>query len=510
MQAGIERARAVIACVDSDAENIFIALSARELRSDILIIARASAEDSEQKLIRAGADRVISPYKTTGSEMARIALHPQVGGAVEVADYRIEEIEVPASCAGVGKTIAEVRGQSVIVALRRATDARAPAGAAGGDRGGRHADRARHRAVARATRERVPADASVRAHERPASRPTPSRRCARSARGARRCAATAPASRAAPTLERPKRAGQGDYATNAAMLLAPVLGAPPREIAERLGSELADALGDGARRLRGRRARLPEPGAVRRLAPRRAALRCSTPATRSAPAAPRAPERILLEFVSANPTGPLVAASGRHAAYGDSLGADPRSTTATRSPASTTSTTPARQIRRARRVGAGACARRRSRPRTATRATTSPTWRRRSRAPATSRRRRRGRRPRAVAMLLERDQGDADPLRRAVRHASSASARCTRARRARSTARSTQLRGGGHVYEHDGAVWLRTTTFGDDKDRVLRALRRRADLLRRRRRLHAEQARARLRAPAAAASAPTTTATSRG
>ena len=73
-------AAAVIACVDSDAENIFITLSARELRSDILIIARASAEDSEKKLLRAGADRVISPYKTSGSEMARIALHPQVGG----------------------------------------------------------------------------------------------------------------------------------------------------------------------------------------------------------------------------------------------------------------------------------------------------------------------------------------------------------------------------------------------------------------------------------------------
>jgi voltage-gated potassium channel len=109
----------VIACVDSDAENIFIALSARELRSDILIIARASAEDAEKKLLRAGADRVISPYKTSGSEMARVALHPQVAGAVTVADYRMEEIEVPAACEGVGRTIDDVRGQSVIVALRR-------------------------------------------------------------------------------------------------------------------------------------------------------------------------------------------------------------------------------------------------------------------------------------------------------------------------------------------------------------------------------------------------------
>jgi voltage-gated potassium channel len=118
-RAGIDRARAVIACVDSDAENIFIALTARELRSDMLIVARASAEDSEKKLLRAGADRVISPYKTSGSEMARIALHPQVGGIVQAAEYRIEEIEVMPRCEGAGKTVEQVRGQSVILALRR-------------------------------------------------------------------------------------------------------------------------------------------------------------------------------------------------------------------------------------------------------------------------------------------------------------------------------------------------------------------------------------------------------
>jgi voltage-gated potassium channel len=123
LRAGIERARAIIACVDSDADNIFITLTARELRPDILIIARASAEDSEKKLVRAGADRVISPYKTSGSEMARVALHPQVGGAVQVADYRMEEIDVPDACDGVGKTIEQVRGDAVIVAVRR-TDGR--------------------------------------------------------------------------------------------------------------------------------------------------------------------------------------------------------------------------------------------------------------------------------------------------------------------------------------------------------------------------------------------------
>ncbi len=118
-QAGIERAHGVIACVDSDAENIFIALTARELRSDILIIARASAEDSEKKLVRAGADRVISPYKTSGSAMARLALRPQVGGAFDIADYRMEEIEVSPECEAVGKTVGDMSGPAVIVAIRR-------------------------------------------------------------------------------------------------------------------------------------------------------------------------------------------------------------------------------------------------------------------------------------------------------------------------------------------------------------------------------------------------------
>jgi voltage-gated potassium channel len=117
--AGIMRAAGVMACVDSDPENIFITLTARELRSDITIVARASVEDSESKLRRAGADRIVSPYKTSGSEMVRYALHPQVSGVVDVApEYRMEEIEVTAGCDAEGKTLEDVRGSSVIVALR--------------------------------------------------------------------------------------------------------------------------------------------------------------------------------------------------------------------------------------------------------------------------------------------------------------------------------------------------------------------------------------------------------
>jgi voltage-gated potassium channel len=120
-QAGIERARAVLACVDSDAENVFITLSARELSPDIAIVARASQEDSERKLVRAGATRVISPYKSSGAEMARFALHPQVWGVHDVdAEYRMEEIQVTAGCAGAGQTIGDIRGGAYIVGLRQA------------------------------------------------------------------------------------------------------------------------------------------------------------------------------------------------------------------------------------------------------------------------------------------------------------------------------------------------------------------------------------------------------
>jgi len=119
-QAGIDRARSLIACSDSDAQNVFITLTARELRDDIKIVARAAIEDTESKLLRAGADRVISPYKASGTEMARLALHPQLSGVVDVdIEYRMEEIVVGEACEGVGKTVDDIRGGAMIVGLRR-------------------------------------------------------------------------------------------------------------------------------------------------------------------------------------------------------------------------------------------------------------------------------------------------------------------------------------------------------------------------------------------------------
>ncbi len=129
---------------------------------------------------------------------------------------------------------------------------------------------------------------------------------------------TASAPTAQPTLDRPRRKGLGDYSTNAAMLLAPVLSAPPREIAERILEALRRTLGeelDGAE--------VAGPGFLNLVLSddwhRRALHSVLDAGARFGAGGAERPERILLEFVSANPTGPLVAASGRHAAYGDAL-----------------------------------------------------------------------------------------------------------------------------------------------------------------------------------------------
>jgi len=119
--AGVAHARSIVVCADSDANNVFITLTARELRSDISIVARAGVEDTKNKLRRAGADRVISPYKASGTEMARLALHPQLSGVVDVdvdVQYRLEEIEVGAGSDSVGMTVGDIRGGTIIAGLR--------------------------------------------------------------------------------------------------------------------------------------------------------------------------------------------------------------------------------------------------------------------------------------------------------------------------------------------------------------------------------------------------------
>jgi len=120
------------------------------------------------------------------------------------------------------------------------------------------------------------------------------------------------------SLERPKQAGFGDYSTNAAMLLAPALGEPPRAVAERLGATLRARLAERVERVE-----VAGPGFLNLFlsdAWHLAAVDEMLAAGDAFGAGVAArPERIQVEFVSANPTGPLTAASGRHAAFGDAL-----------------------------------------------------------------------------------------------------------------------------------------------------------------------------------------------
>ena len=81
----IDRARGFIAAVSTDAENVYAVLTARLLRPDLYIIGRAETEDAKGKLVRAGADRVVSPYQIGGLQLAQTALRPAVVDFVQIA-----------------------------------------------------------------------------------------------------------------------------------------------------------------------------------------------------------------------------------------------------------------------------------------------------------------------------------------------------------------------------------------------------------------------------------------
>jgi voltage-gated potassium channel len=128
-EAGVERARGLIAASDDDADNLYIALSARAVKEDLFIVARASTEEAAKKLRLAGADRIVQPYQAAGRVMANLILRPQVTDFVDVVttasgnDLRFEEIEVTTACGKGGKSIRDldVRKESgaLIVALRK-------------------------------------------------------------------------------------------------------------------------------------------------------------------------------------------------------------------------------------------------------------------------------------------------------------------------------------------------------------------------------------------------------
>jgi voltage-gated potassium channel len=123
--AGIERAKGLICAVDDDADNVYIALAARSLNPDIFIVGRASAETSGDRLYRAGADRVISPYVSSGRHMALMALRPQVVDYLDVGDreptnLRLEELSIGPDSQLIGRALTDACGASLPLALRRA------------------------------------------------------------------------------------------------------------------------------------------------------------------------------------------------------------------------------------------------------------------------------------------------------------------------------------------------------------------------------------------------------
>jgi arginyl-tRNA synthetase len=124
----------------------------------------------------------------------------------------------------------------------------------------------------------------------------------------------------APSLDRPPKPELGDYSSNAAMLLAAPLGDAPRAVAERLRTELERNLGSSGSL---ERIEVAGPGFVNLFLSdawyRRALAALVGAGEDLGPAPTASPERILVEFLSANPTGPLHVGGGRHAAYGDAL-----------------------------------------------------------------------------------------------------------------------------------------------------------------------------------------------
>ena len=122
-EAGIDRARGLVVAANSDAENVFIVLTARSLKPDLLIVARANYEKSEAKLLRAGANRVILPYGITGHRMVTMLVRPDVADFLdEVAhagglELIIEQIKVYPTSTLVGQTLAQAQLDNQITVL---------------------------------------------------------------------------------------------------------------------------------------------------------------------------------------------------------------------------------------------------------------------------------------------------------------------------------------------------------------------------------------------------------
>jgi voltage-gated potassium channel len=118
-QAGVERARGLITTIDSDANNVYVTLSARALNPDLFIVARANEVGSEAKLAQAGANRIVSPYARAGRQIAEIAVRPRVADFIDFAlshgelAFSIEEVEIAPGGPLDGRTVGSLRDDGI-------------------------------------------------------------------------------------------------------------------------------------------------------------------------------------------------------------------------------------------------------------------------------------------------------------------------------------------------------------------------------------------------------------
>jgi voltage-gated potassium channel len=118
-QAGTDRARGLITTMDSDANNVYVTLSARAMNPGLFIVARANAEGSDAKLRQAGADRVVSPYTRAGRQIAELATRPRVADFIDFAmshgqvGFSMEELLVAPGGPLVGRTVGSLVAEGI-------------------------------------------------------------------------------------------------------------------------------------------------------------------------------------------------------------------------------------------------------------------------------------------------------------------------------------------------------------------------------------------------------------
>jgi voltage-gated potassium channel len=117
--AGIAHARGLVATIDSDANNVYVTLSARSMNPNLFIVGRANAEGSDAKLLQAGANRVVSPYTMAGQRMAELAIRPRVADFIDAAlshgelRFSMEELEVAAGGPLDGRQVGELHHDGI-------------------------------------------------------------------------------------------------------------------------------------------------------------------------------------------------------------------------------------------------------------------------------------------------------------------------------------------------------------------------------------------------------------